>query len=1206
MRRALALALLLLLPLVAPVAAHGGSEGYLHETAHHGVGAAPRLLAVDGSEAIIAGGGVVTWLAPDGGLTQSHWLGSAVIAAAPTANGLVAALSDGRLVRLNATLHVAWTLYLLAPPTALAIGTLDGEVRLAMADASTVFLLDPAWLTGDGNLTDDHPALVRRDALSGIAALTVATLPEGSRLVAAVPGAVKVLRHEWETLAMVTTTSLTTADYDGDGYHEIAADRHWQSPNGTWVPLPDAQRTAVGPGALATWNGSTVTRHTPGGSAVLARDSIIGLRPVPEGLWLVADHGVAFHDAALAPVWQHPLVAPTAALWHAGELLLGTAGGSVMAADGSPAGTPLGGRVVALAPHGDGVAVLLDDGGVGRLVLLDGTLVPVRNRSLTDFTPTALAALPDGFAVAGFARPSGSGNSPAGEVQLYDTELAPRTTLDALAPVSVLAVHGDDLLITAGSRLLAHDGEALRELALLDTEPTAMVAVGDTLAMTGGDGRYRLFALDDEATLLHTSADHYASLVAVALLDSVVVVAGAGGALWFTDVATHLPLHHRSAQGAPLALAATGRDLALVAAHGVAQMHWEGGGGLDLALGNGDLSIAPATVPQGRPVTVTATVHNRGESAADTMVELVLPGLAPRRTTGTVPAGGSRDFAFSIATAGLAPGLIPFTATARTDGEAETSNNRACGQLRVTEPLRPDLTVKLLATPGWGEVGLPVTLLAAVTNLGEAASEGGVLRLSTDTPLTETLASAWIEPLAPGAERELPLNWTPAAIGHYPLRLATDEPRDGDRSNDAVEWEFTVTAPELPDLAALPDTLTLTRYYTDTGFAFDVQVEIENRGAHSLTSMAGLRFDGLLKALMPLSLAPRERQLVSLTINCRNAGTHTVVLEADPLARLAERDEENNRASTTLTLTEAELLPDLAVEWLELVPHGNDYRLTAGLWNYGPATGTALVVLYIGQQRVAAQEVSLGFSTLALPAFDFHPAVGTYSMTVRLESPIPGDSNPSNDQKSLTLSVADDAGDSDTVTPVPVPLPPATVVAVAGGAVALGLLALAGTEAGRWRWLPFCVPLYSRIRRDRVLDHGTRQELLRHISSHPGQHLRQLGETFGLSLSTVIHHLRTLERESYVRSYRDGRFRRFYPVRVPGNRRSPDPRPEMQRRVLAVLNEQPGLSPSQIARALTCSRQALHYHLRQLERDGSLTLERASSREIHCYASRET
>jgi predicted transcriptional regulator len=142
--------------------------------------------------------------------------------------------------------------------------------------------------------------------------------------------------------------------------------------------------------------------------------------------------------------------------------------------------------------------------------------------------------------------------------------------------------------------------------------------------------------------------------------------------------------------------------------------------------------------------------------------------------------------------------------------------------------------------------------------------------------------------------------------------------------------------------------------------------------------------------------------------------------------------------------------------------------------------------------------------------------------------------------------------------------------------------------------LPLLVPLYSRISREEVLENETRGNIYRLISGSPGLDLLSIKNALGLSNGVIAHHIHTLEREKYLRSVRDGRYRRFF---VNGTK------VELTNSVeLAILREiegSPAINQSQIAKNLGISRQALNYHIRKLVKNGSIVTEK-SGRETLC------
>jgi DNA-binding MarR family transcriptional regulator len=177
--------------------------------------------------------------------------------------------------------------------------------------------------------------------------------------------------------------------------------------------------------------------------------------------------------------------------------------------------------------------------------------------------------------------------------------------------------------------------------------------------------------------------------------------------------------------------------------------------------------------------------------------------------------------------------------------------------------------------------------------------------------------------------------------------------------------------------------------------------------------------------------------------------------------------------------------------------------------------------------------------------------------------------------------------------PVIEPQPPWQEIATIGVLAGLGSLAgaiILGGEAARYALMMTFIAPYARMRRDRRRDDFVRGQVYGHILSNPGTTYGVIQKTVGVGNGTLSYHLYHLEREGFVRSERDGWFRRLYPAWAP--RGAGDPiLSDIQRKIFAIVETEPGLSQSDIALLMGESRQTVNYNVARLVDAGFLNLE---------------
>ncbi len=130
------------------------------------------------------------------------------------------------------------------------------------------------------------------------------------------------------------------------------------------------------------------------------------------------------------------------------------------------------------------------------------------------------------------------------------------------------------------------------------------------------------------------------------------------------------------------------------------------------------------------------------------------------------------------------------------------------------------------------------------------------------------------------------------------------------------------------------------------------------------------------------------------------------------------------------------------------------------------------------------------------------------------------------------------------------------------------------------------VPLFTRIKRDEVLDQFVRGQIYGYIRANPGDIYSSIRDNLGLKNGVTTYHLDVLAREEYVYSEIDGTHRRFYPTGW-----EEEKRPylsKLQQSIVDFLTSRGVASQSEVAERLEVSRQLAAYHLGALERLGTV------------------
>jgi len=167
-----------------------------------------------------------------------------------------------------------------------------------------------------------------------------------------------------------------------------------------------------------------------------------------------------------------------------------------------------------------------------------------------------------------------------------------------------------------------------------------------------------------------------------------------------------------------------------------------------------------------------------------------------------------------------------------------------------------------------------------------------------------------------------------------------------------------------------------------------------------------------------------------------------------------------------------------------------------------------------------------------------------------------------------------------------------------GAIAAIGFIL--ASETGKYSFLGVFVPLYTRLKKSKVLDHFTRGQIHGYILANPGAHMNAIKDMFHVNNGVVAYHLKVLEREGYICSRRDGLKRRFYP----GNKsETQDQRKfltEVQSLLVSHIRKAPGINQSELAGLANMSTQVVNYHIKKLVRLGVVVVE-MEGRATKCF-----
>jgi predicted transcriptional regulator len=445
-----------------------------------------------------------------------------------------------------------------------------------------------------------------------------------------------------------------------------------------------------------------------------------------------------------------------------------------------------------------------------------------------------------------------------------------------------------------------------------------------------------------------------------------------------------------------------------------------------------------------------------------------------------------------------------------------------------------------------------------------------------------------------------------AQEGTYSIILAVKDPEGRTLVEALVTVAVDNSAPVLPaDLGVAAADIHLSPDPATEGTQITLEVTIRNLGSSAGTGMMHISdINGTAIWTQNMSLEAGGMLNFSCAWN-PTAGNHTVEVTVQTLSG-GNRDSLNDLATRTFFILPGTVPPPpkprltllLDSDSVTVAPGGSISVTVRIICSQADASGVFLRAVPSGGLRVDVEiltppvELRSGEDWTSQLRIMAPSSLGNSSRSGTLEISVIG-AGAIGDTRSLIVSIAE-----------AVPVKSGTSLAAIGAVAALSVVVLAAvaigwTEVGLVALTSLLLPLYSKIRKEEVLDQFTRGKIQGYITAYPGEHYNSIKVQLGIKNGALAYHLKVLEREGYVSSIRDGVYKRYYPKEtiLPLRRGQFS---QMQEMVLGHIRESPGISQDGLARAMKVSNQVVYYHVRNLMAAGAVRLEK-DGKQTHCY-----
>ena len=449
---------------------------------------------------------------------------------------------------------------------------------------------------------------------------------------------------------------------------------------------------------------------------------------------------------------------------------------------------------------------------------------------------------------------------------------------------------------------------------------------------------------------------------------------------------------------------------------------------------------------------------------------------------------------------------------------------------------------------------------------------------------TELITFTWSigETVTTSSNPSLP--WVFTEAGDY---LVTLRAEDSSEYNMYSEDTVVVHIEEIPYKPDLDVSLEIDPLSVVVGDPITITVTIENDGNNNTSDFDINYYDGNgIFKFQNIGLIPYGGQrIIEFEYTPVKIGPTRIEVFVDPSKVIDEFDEDNNEDSVDIEVLPIPV-PKMIID--DLVSNGS-YEvggltfITVVIRNSGDIEARNVrTTLHINNELMLEENVeSVSVGERTTVNYTWVPKVkGTYTTHVTIWV----NSAPHDDEVSDPIEINDpeiiDPDEDDAI--------PTEVIAAAAGAVILLIaasVALAGVENTKYHLLGsmFVAPLYTRLKKEDTLRHEVRARVYEHIITNPG-------DSYAHILESLVHHLRTLERERYVKSKKDGKFKRFYPWGTKVGDRDPKFLTDIQMEIVDIIKSTPGVSQANIANSLSKSRQSINYQVKILSEAGLINV----------------